>query len=117
MLLFHFEICSKINVDKITYKRGMTQGDSLSVILFILSFNPLSHLLRKSEGYIIGRPSEKNTNITHLTFVDNFKLISNKIDNGKQQLDIATTYSNDIGMSFGKTSVHMSISKRVKDIH
>ena len=102
----------QINVDKITYKRGMMQGDSLSVILFILSFNPLSYLLRKSEGYTIGKPGERNTKITHLAFVDDFKLISNKIDNGKQQLDIVTKYSNDIGMSFGEDKcAYMNIKK------
>ena len=63
--------------------------------LFLYRINLLTYLL-------IGTPSERNTNITHLAFVDDFKLISNKIDNVKQQLDIATTYSNDIGMSFGE---------------
>ena len=79
----------------------MMQGDALSVVLFIICFNPLSYLLRKSTGYAVGPPNERNVNITHLAFVDDFKLISNKISNAKQQLDIVTNYSKDIGMTFG----------------
>ena len=31
--------------------KGIYQGDSLSVMLFVISLNPLSHLLRMRKGY------------------------------------------------------------------
>ena len=34
---------------------GIYQGDSLSVILFVLALNPLSHLLRSTKGYAYGK--------------------------------------------------------------
>ena len=36
----------------IQYLHGIFQGDSLPVLLFILSVNPLSYLLNKLQGYI-----------------------------------------------------------------
>ena len=39
-----------IETDSIDYQRGILQGDGLSVILFALSINPVSFLLRKMEG-------------------------------------------------------------------
>ena len=40
-----------ITTEEIEFRRGIFQGDSLSVILFILSVNPLSFLLKKCNGY------------------------------------------------------------------
>ena len=40
--------------NSIDYRRGILQGDVLSVILFALSINPVSFLLRKMEGYELG---------------------------------------------------------------
>ena len=43
---------TSIESQPIQYLRGIFQGDSLSVLLFILSVNPLSYLLNKLQGYI-----------------------------------------------------------------
>ena len=43
-----------IQSNTIHYLRCIFQGDSLSVLLFILSVNPLSFLLKKLKGYQIG---------------------------------------------------------------
>ena len=37
---------SNVETDFISYLKGILQGDTLSLILFILSVNPLSHLLQ-----------------------------------------------------------------------
>ena len=42
-----------ITTDEIKYRRGILQGDSLSVILFILSASPSSFLLNKVKGFTI----------------------------------------------------------------
>ena len=57
----------------IKYLCGILQGDCLSLILFILSVNPLSFLLNKLPGYNAGPPGKRNTKITDLIFLDDLK--------------------------------------------
>ena len=79
--------------------KGIFQGDGLSVIWFILSVNPLSHLLKRLKGYAAG--NERNINITHIFFVDDLKLYAGTTNNLKKLLDFVTTFSKDIDMKFG----------------
>ena len=85
--------------DAIKFLRGIFQGDNLSVLLFILTVNPLSFMLRNIKGYAyeIGRTSD----ITHNFFVDDLKLHASNI-NIKKPLDLVTTFSKDTGMTFGE---------------
>ena len=84
---------------RIDYKCGILQGDALSVILFILQVNPVSFLLEDVEGYQLGNEEIKQ-NLNHLFFVDDLKLYPLDIDTGKLLLDIITTFTKDVGMSF-----------------
>ena len=79
---------------------GVYQGDSLSVILFVLALNPFSHLLRSTKGYAYG----KNRQYQHTRnfFVDDLKLYACDMNMVERQLEIVTTFSKDIGMKFGK---------------
>ena len=61
-----------IKSDIITYLKGIFQGDSLSVTLFVLSVNPLSFMIKCLRGYAAGK--DHNTNITYNFFVDDLKL-------------------------------------------
>ena len=72
----------------IEYEKGIFQGDSLSVLLFILSVNPLSFLLNKLKGYTIGKSGNRDTEISHLFFVDNLKLYASNMTLVKLQLDL-----------------------------
>ena len=90
-----------IESEYIKYLRGIFQGDSLSLLLFILTVNPMFFLLNTTEGYTLGKQGDRNLNITHLFFVDDLKLYSSSVEKAKIQLDIVTTFSNNIGMSFG----------------
>ena len=67
-----------IKTDIITYLKGIFQGDSLSVILFVLSVNPLSFMIKRLRGYAAGK--DRRPNITHI-FVDDLKL-NNWTSNG-----------------------------------
>ena len=57
----------------IEYKRGILQGDTLSVILFILQVKPASFLLENVDGHKLGKLEPKE-NLNHLLFVDDLKL-------------------------------------------
>ena len=55
-----------IQSNTIHYLRGIVHGNSLSVLFFILSVNPLSFLLKKLKGYKIGPSGKRDTTINHL---------------------------------------------------
>ena len=79
-----------ITTRKISYAKGIYQGDSLSVILFILALNPLSYLINQLKGYPAGQ--DRNINITHNFFVDDLKLYNATRTGIKKQLDLVTCF-------------------------
>ena len=81
----------------------------------MLSVNPLSFLLNtQTEGYPIGNPGERNIDITHLFFVDDLKLLGTMLERALKQLDIVTTFSKDVGMTFGTDKCAYSYVEREK---
>ena len=89
-----------IETDIVKYLTGVLQGDCLALLLFILSINPLSHLLTEcTDGYDIGKRRE--TTLTHLLFVNDLKTYAKNEASAKQQLKPITDFSRDIGMKFG----------------
>ena len=52
-----------IKTDIITCFKGILHDDSLSIILFVLSVNALSFMIKRLWGYAAGK--DHNTNITH----------------------------------------------------
>ena len=103
-----------IETDSIKYRRGILQGDSLSVILYVLSVNPASFLLeRTQQGYELGEAFRQIIN--HLFFVDDLKLYARSKQMAMLLLDIITTFTNDVGMKFGeakRTYVYIFRGKR-----
>ena len=89
-----------ITTDIIQFMKGILQGDSLSVLLFILTVNPLSFLFRNLKGYQYG--TKRNSNVTHNFFVDDLKLYANNINTTRKLLDLVTIFSKDTGMTFGE---------------
>ena len=95
----------------IKFSKGIFRGDSLSVLLFIISLNLSSFILKKTKGYFIGEKRENNQ--THNFFVDDLKLFAQTSSSMQKQLDIITTFSNDINMNFGEEKCYcMRIEKR-----
>ena len=84
-------------------KSTIFQGDSLSVLLFIFSVNPLSFLLKKLKGYQVGASGKRDTNINYLFLVADLKLMAVNLNLLKQKLDLVAQFSSDIGMVFGES--------------
>ena len=90
-----------IITDVIKYMCGVIQGDTSSVLLLILSLNPLSFLLKDAPRYKLERDQDPFTNVNHLFFIDDLKLFATTINNLKLLHFIVSKFSKDTGMSFG----------------
>ena len=88
-----------IETSEIEYRKRVLQGDMLSLILFVLSVNPLSYILHKKEGYKLGTGA-KRCNLSNLFFVDDLKLYAIILEQLINLLKIIVEYSEDVGMSF-----------------
>ena len=75
----------------IRFLKGISQGHGLSVLLFVLALNPLSLMLRKEKGYLLGK--QKIVKHTHNFSVDYLKLFVTNRATLMKQLDTATTFS------------------------
>ena len=87
--------------DTIHYLTGVLQGDCLSLLLFILCVNPLSHLDKTCIGYLTGPPNARTTKINHLLLVDDLKTYVPNKETAEKQLQVIMEFTNDIGMTFG----------------
>ena len=98
----------------VEYKNGIFQGDGLPVLLFILSMNPLSFMLNRSNCYSIGKGNSREINVTHLFFVDDLKLFAPNINAMKLLIDLVTQFSKDIGMKLGESKCTYLHIERVR---
>ena len=63
-------------------------------------FKPSVILLQNLKGYSYGK--SRNHTLTHNVFLDHHKFYASPISILKKQVDLVTTFSNDIGMKFGQ---------------
>ena len=89
-----------LSTELIKFVKGIFQGDSLSVMLFVLCLNPISFLLNKCKDSSFG--TGRKLQDTHNFFLDDLKLYSQDLNSTKKQLDIIATFSPDINMQFGE---------------
>ena len=104
---------TSVETDFINYLRGILHGDTLSLILFVLSVNPLSFLLKEHDGYKTKQLSQA-ININHLFFVDDLKLCASPIAKMIKLLETVTQFSNDVGMKFGVSKCAYQVMERGK---
>ena len=82
----------------------------------MLSVNPLSFLLKRYEGYKIGK-DKRDKNVSHLFFVDHLKLYALSLELMMKILESVTTFSKDVGMNFGESKCAFQIIERRKRKH
>ena len=107
---------NSIETNIIKYQTGILQGDCMTLLLFILSVNPLSFLLSKLPGYKVGPPGKGKNSISHLFFVDDLKTYAQDIQEAKLQLDLITTFTKDINMQFGSDKCAYIYIERGKQV-
>ena len=84
----------------ILYKRGLFQGDALSPLLFCLAILPLSHALKKLNGYRIRRSTVKGS-ITHMLYMDDLKLYAESPAALTEALSVVDRVARAVGMKLG----------------
>jgi hypothetical protein len=70
-----------LRIIKTPFKRGVFEGDPLSVILFLLAINPVLWRLEEEDakacGFKIAHPTTRVTSVTNLGFCDDINLVAN----------------------------------------
>ena len=94
--------------DELSYHKGILQGDTLNLILFILSVNPLLYLLLKGEGIPLTIEDQVRI-ITHLFFVDDLKLYAKNKEKLRILLDLVTRLTKDTEIKFGESKCAYNI--------
>ena len=90
-------------------RRGIFQGDALSLLLFIIAMMPLNHMLRKcTAGYKLSKSQGK---INHLMYMDDFKLTAKM---NWKLVHAVRIYSQGIGVEFGIKKCAMLVRKSSK---
>ena len=97
---------------EVEIKRGISQGDSLSPLVFVLALVPLSLILRKAKAaYEFSESKEK---INHLLFMDDLKLYSRSEKGLDSLVQTVSVLSKAIGMELGIEKCAMLVTEKGK---
>jgi hypothetical protein len=105
---------NQITSDPIRIQRGIYQGDSLSPLWICLALDPLSYLLNRTNcGFGINSNNQETQRLNNLLYVDDIILYAATNNQLQELLQLAHTFSRDIGMTFGiEKCKTLSIVKR-----
>ena len=93
-------LCSaNSELGEVEIKRGISQGHSLSPLMFVLALIPLSLILRKAKAAY--EFSESKKKINHLLFMDDLKSYSRSEKGLDSLVQTVRVFGEDIGMEFG----------------
>jgi len=82
----------------IQIRRGIFQGESLSPLLFCIAFIPLTNEMNRADiGYQVHGTERK---ISHLIFMDEFKLLGRNEKDLKNEMEIVQIISKVVHMNF-----------------
>jgi len=82
--------------------RGILQGDSLSLLLFVLCMDPLSRKLNSIYPKVEIEGEEENYLCNHLLFVDDLKLIAKDETILKEMMDETKRFFTKVGLEMNK---------------
>ena len=95
----------------ISIKCGIFQGDSISPLLFCLTLNPLSDVLKSTRyGYKV----RSEQLVQHLLYMDDLKLYAKSERDLNALITTVSLFSSDIGMTINMTKSAMLLVKRGK---
>ena len=95
----------KVKSNKIQFRRGIIQGDSLSPFIFCLCTSPLSNLIERfSKGYTPGDRRTNSITVTHCYYMDDLKIYTK----GPGELQSTITM---ISESFKAIGFEVNVSK------
>ena len=96
-------------------KLGKSRGDSLTLLLFVVSLIPFTIILRSlKHGYSFGKGKEK---LNHLLFVDDLKLYSSNDNEIDRLVKVVKIKSGDTGMQLRFDNCAVLNMKRGKQVH
>ena len=90
--------------------RKIFQGDSFSLLLFCSSRMPLTNMLNKRAGYEV----KEENKVSHLCYMDDFKLFSRYKTKLQQDLTTVKTFTNGIRMQSGIDKCTTAVFKHGK---
>ena len=89
----------KEKIETIRVNRGILQGDSFCVTLFIMSVNPLAWYIRSTEGY--NSTCHLNEKITHSLYIDDLKTYHKSRNKAAVMSTTIKSMFTDIGFEWG----------------
>ena len=93
-------------------QRCIFQGNSPSLLPFIIAMTPLNHLLWKcTAGYKLSRSQDKNN---HLMYIDDVRLFAKNEKELKTLIHAVRIYIQDMAMEFGIEKFTMLVMKHGK---
>ena len=84
--------------------RGIFQGDSLSPLLFCISYLMVSIIMRRKRiGYVPGPPGKRDTHLmrSHFIFMDDFKGLTSTETSLRVIIDTSSEILEEIGLQIG----------------
>ena len=99
---------------RVSIRRGIFQGDSLSPLLFVMALVPMTLVLRDAPRYVL----KSKTKINHLLYMDDLKLYGKTKSDIESLISTVKFFSDDISMRFGLqkcASIVLKRGKRVED--
>ena len=102
--------CGEV-LTEVRIRRGISQGDSLSPLVFVMSLIPLTMVLRNAKAGYQFNGGEK---INHLLYMDDLRLYAKNEQQLVSLVQTVRTFSEDTGMQFGIDKFALLIIKSGK---
>jgi hypothetical protein len=104
-----------IETEEIEIQCGIFQGDSLSPLLLCICLIPLTEQLNRLNTRYEEHTTK--TKISRLLYMDDLKLLGKSEEELQKQIQMVTTFSDDVHMEFGLDQCAKIVFKKGKLVH